>query len=370
LLVSAWRGGVRLERSLPVSAYQINWDAERRIQGQAVFIFADPHGTLWPRKLYDALAPAGSRLEIEYVFGATGTRVPLGVWRIRRTVPETYWQWRKLGENLVLLPGGGTVTVEADEETASLMLDRLDIGKRQPTKSTVLAEIEYLVADYMSVFANGVADRPLPASVEYNDDRLATVVSQIERLGATFRMSPSGEMEIIPAEGVPVDWIIEPGDGGTLVRVEQSMDDRNLANAVTAFRQFTDDDGNEHDLQGRSELTNGALAYGGAFGKVRVFRAANLATEQSQVQMDAETTLARITAAGDVPLTVDCLANPAIQLGDVVPLTKPMLGGVATVTGRVTAMTLTSRNGVMDKSMRIRLAVPHEQFENIGEPHD
>lgn len=92
LEVNAWRGGSLLAASLDVTAWALGWDAGRQVQGQATFTVADPDGALTPWGLSDALAPGGSRLQVTWVSGLSGVRIPLGWWRIRKA--DTAESWR------------------------------------------------------------------------------------------------------------------------------------------------------------------------------------------------------------------------------------------------------------------------------------
>jgi hypothetical protein len=175
LLVTAWYDGEQVTSNLPVSSFQINWSAERRVQGQATLVITDQHGNLTPTKLTDPLGVAGSRLRLIYQYGATGTEIPLGWWRIRRVTPHTYLQHRMIGGQLALVPGGGTIVVEADEETVSIDLDRLDPSMRQPTRDTVLTEVAHLAAPYLGIVIDPRVVDAAIRTVEYTENRLETI---------------------------------------------------------------------------------------------------------------------------------------------------------------------------------------------------
>jgi hypothetical protein len=246
--------------------------------------------------------------------------------------------------------------VEADDETSSLFLDRLDVDQRTPHAGTILGEIGRLTADYMPLTVHeGVADRVMRRTAEYDDNRLATIASLAASIGATYRAAPDGSLEIIPAAGVEADWFVAPGVGGTMSALAAVTDDHQLANAVTSHTTLDD----ETRLIGRARLDTGPLAYGGPFGRVRVFRGANLATTQDQVEADAATTLAGLSERGDVYLTATTLAHPGLQIGDLIPLTIP---GEATIPARVAGTTLTVTGGVVNKHMTCTLAVSHDDF--------
>lgn len=236
IILTAWYDGQQTAGPLPVSAYSFSWDADRRVQGQATFIIADPDGNLWPRRITDALGVAGSRLHATYRYGATGHQIPLGWWRIRRTIPNVKWQWRNVAGRNVWLPSGGTITVEADEETATLELATLDIGHRQPLDTHVLQEVARIAQPLPITTDPTVTNAPMPDIEEHDANRLTAIEALLARVGATYRMGQQGALEIVPITGTPADWRIEPGENGTLVALVNSMSDERLVNAATIYR--------------------------------------------------------------------------------------------------------------------------------------
>jgi len=363
LLVTVWRGGQQLTDNLEVSGYTLSWDTNRRVQGQGNLLIADPDGSIWPRNIASAIAPGGSRVRIAYQYGATQLTVPLGVWRIRKVTPHIHLLPRRITNQTQLIPSGGTVAIEIDEELASLELDRLDIGERHSQAPTILDEVQRLANPYMLVHRDPtVTNAPLPR-IEYESEMRLEVIQQLlDRINATYRMRGNGQLEIVPATGTPTAWPVEPYDGGTMITISMSMSDDGLVNAVTSHVTLED----ETTLVGRARLAEGPLAWGGPFGRVPAFRGANLATTQQEVDADAQTALARLSTAGDIPITLETLANPGLQLHDRVPLLIPDFPTPHTVTARVTAMTLAGSDGVTAKSMPLQLAVAHNDLPVFG----
>jgi len=365
--VSASRGDEQLTDLLVTDA-SFDWDSSRLIQGQANFTFADPDGLLAPKRVDDILAPGGSRIHPVFVFGAGNVRVPLGPYRIRAAKGNTQWQYRTVGGSLMWLPSG-TVEVQADDETATVWLERLEpVTERAPVAKTVLVEVARLLGGaYPLIDVTGVTDRDIPSGVEYEDDRLAVVADLLEQVGAVYRQRPDGSLQILPATGLPTDWVIKPGVDGTLISFETEMDDADLANGVTSVREFDDEDGaTPPPLIGRSRLTNGPLRWGGPFGKVPVFRGANLATTQAQVDADAATTLTRIAQMGDVPILVETALNPAVELYDQVTLVLPAFPDPIAVPGLVQRISWGATGGVMGKRMSLTVTVNHNILSQIG----
>ena len=365
LCAVAYYDGVATTGLLEAATWSIDWAACRSVQGQASLVIADPDGDLAPIGLDDRLAVGGARLHLVYEFGSTRTRVNLGMWRIRKTAPATRWQWRRLGDRLVWLPAGGTITVHADEETASVDMHRLDYTERTSTQGSALTEVAHLLAAHMRIRTDpGVVDATLGTSIEYDDNRLDAVEQMLARVHATHRMGPDGVLEVVPAVGVPCTWSIVTGEGGAYVTSAYTMTDERLANAMHSRNELTDVEP-PVELLGSAFTQDGPLRWGGPFGRVPAFRSA-IATTQPGVQADAETGLATLSVRGDVEMTVEALTNPALQLHDVVTLTPPSRFDAEPLTGRVTRMALrglsSAAGAVPAKSMTITVAVPTAQL--------
>src|SRR5690606_8960060 len=166
--------GLAVDRPLDVVQWGVDWDADRQVQGQASLTVADPDGSLSPWGLADPLGPGGSRLQLTYVsspIGGEGVRIPLGWWRIRASDPREEWRVFSASSGLVRVAGGGTVTIQADEETSTALLSRLDaevVGG-----STVIGEVRRLLTDVCPVVAHfDVQDGPIRSGFVYDESRL------------------------------------------------------------------------------------------------------------------------------------------------------------------------------------------------------
>lgn len=358
--VHAWRGGELVAASLDVTGWSMSWDAGRAVQGQATVTVADPDGALAPWGMGDALAPGGSRLQVTWVSGASGIRVPLGWWRIRTADPYEQWRVYHTSGEVRRVPGGGSVTVQADEETATIEMDRLDAEVVRG--ATVLDEVRRLLADICPVVVHGgVTDMAAPASMVYDDSRLDAVTDLLARLGATYRMGPDRALEVVPATGVGPVWTLAGGDEGVLVDVARSLSDDGVYNAAVSSGETT----SGHPLVGRAFLDGGPLAYGGPFGHVPIFHR-SIATTQAGVVADAQTILANRQAAGEVDLSVTCLTHPGLQLHDLVTVLAPTVAGDEPIVGRVVGMSIRSAGAVPAKAMSLTVRVPVEALEAIA----
>lgn len=365
LEVTVWRGGqMVVSAPLGVSRWSYDWDADRQVQGQSTVTVADPDGSLAPWSMGDPLGPGGSRLQVAYVFGLSGTRVSLGRWRIRSVDPVEEWRVYGSGSSMVRVPGGGSVTVQADEETSTAVLSRLDAEVVRA--ATVVAEVRRLLEDVCPVVAHPtVVDAPVPAGYVYDTGRMDGVEDLLGTIQATYRMGPDGSLEIVPVTGVGPVWTIAGGESGAQVQTLRSLSDDGVYNAAVSTGEMPDG----RPLVGRAYLTTGPLAWGGPFGQAPVFHQA-VATTQDGVNADARTVLETSKAAGDVDLKVTCLTHPGIQVHDLVTVVAATRVGEQPLVGRVVGMSMTSADSdagtTPAKSMTLIVRVTAEALEAVA----
>lgn len=367
LEVTVWRGGqLVVPDPLGVSSWAYDWDADRQVQGQSTVTIADPDGSLAPWSMGDPLGPGGSRLQAVFVFGLSGTRVPLGWWRIRSVDPVEEWRvyGSGSGSSVIRVPGGGSVTVQADEETSTAVLSRLDAEVVRA--STVVAEVRRLLDDVCPVVAHpGVVDAPVPSGYVYDTGRMDGVEDLLGTIQATHRMGADGSLEIVPVTGVGPVWTIAGGESGAQVKTVRSLSDDGVYNAAVSTGEMKDG----RPLVGRAYLTTGPLAWGGPFGQVPVFHQA-VATTQDGVNADARTVLETSKAAGDVDLVVTCLTHPGIQPHDLVTVLAATVAGEQPLVGRVVGMKMTSASSdagtTPSKSMTLTVRVTAEALEAVA----
>lgn len=363
LEVNVWRGPTLMAAGLPLASWSLDWSVDRHVQGQGTFSIADPDGSLVPWGMGDALAPGGSRLQLAWVSGLTGTRVPLSWWRIRRASPVQRWRRYTSGGTTVLVPGGGTVSVRADEITATAVLDRMDAESSPASGVTCLDEIRRLLAGIMPVTVDGsVVDADAPSDLVYGRERMDAVAALLDVVSARHRMGGDGTLEVVPAAaGTPV-WTIAGGAGGVLLALSPDLSDDGVFNAAVSSSQT--DAG--RPLVGRAYVPGGPTKWGVGepFGRVPAFHQA-IATTQTGVDADAATVLGTYVSTAYVDIPVECVAHPAIQLWDTVTVRVPTTAGELDLVGQVSSMTL-SGAATPAKRMALSVRVSAEAVEALA----
>ncbi|GEL47398.1 hypothetical protein CHO01_25140 [Cellulomonas hominis] len=371
--VNIWRGGALVAGGLEVSSWSLDWDADRQVQGQATIEVADPDGELSPWGMGDPLAPGGSRAQLTWVSGSSDVRVPVGWWRLRRAVPAEQWRLRSVmdttGTRTVTagrVPGGGSVSVRADELTCiPANLDRLDAEGQPPAGSRCLSEVARLLRDIMPVVVSpAVVDRDVPSSLVYGEGRMDAVEDLLTQVDAVYRMGGDGSLQVLPAAlGAPV-WTIDGGDEGALINVSRALSDEGVYNAVTS----TGTSAAGEPLVGRDWLRAGPLKWGVTepYGRVPAFHR-SIAQTAAGVQSDAVARLASLSRSGQIDLPVVCLAHPGIQLHDAVTVVPATIDGDAPLVGRVVRKRMASAaDGIPAKSMDLTVRVSVEALEVIA----
>lgn len=366
LEVSVWRDGALRVRSLALESWSLGWDTSRDVQGQASFVAADPDGTLSPWGMGDPLAPGGSLLQVTWRSGSTGIRVPLGWWRIRKSVPTETWLVYGTSRGPVRVSGGSKVSIAADEAVmASASLCKID-GETIPAGATVYADLQRLVRDYGAVDTSlAPVDVTIPANFVYSESRTTAFGDELDMISAVHRAGADGSVQIVPMAGVGPVWTIQGNAGGALVGLGRQLSDEGTYNGVTSTGTATDGT----PLVGRATLGTGPLAFGGPFGKVTMRHQAIAAT-QSGVNQDAATLMTQQSTTGTIDLPVTCLAHPGIQPHDLVTVVAPTIAGDIPLVGRVVAMAWASSQSdkgmAPSKSMQLTVRVPVDTLEAVA----
>lgn len=364
VVAHVWYDGRVVAPDVPVSQWSVSSDSSRQVQTQVSLTIADPDGGLAPWALSDPLGVGGSRVQLIYTMGHAGTTVDLGWFKIVASDPVENWVFKSAGERIVRVSGGATIPVKADDLTAVVVADRLLAPESPGAGATVLGEVRRLLKDIVPVVvADGVVDKAAPSSVVFERERMDAVVDLLETIGATYRMTGDGQLEVYPSAPGASVWEVAGGEQGVLVDVQRSQSSSGLYNA--AVSEGATDDG--HPLVGRAFETTGPLRWEGPHWRVPIFHSATgLLKTQAAVDADAATRLRGVVSNRTVTLPVTCLPHPGLQVGDVVTVFNPNVTGAdVALTGVVRTIELRgSTSGV--SPMQMTVECPYEDVQAVA----
>ena len=367
LEVFAWYGGrLTYPGPLPIDSWKLDWDgsASKQVQGVLELTVNDPDGTLSPWLWGDPLGVGGAELMCRYVVGGAGT-INRGRFRITSNAPKESWFSRVIadsdaervpgsnltpGHRLVMVSGGALIPLTAEERTVNLLLDEF-LTPEQPVGAspTVGSEIRRIVGARLPVrFAPGVNEGvAVPADVTWDGPKIDAVMDLAARAGASLRMDGDGQLEVYNKGQAPV-WVVAGGDDGALINIdrEQKVDLLQNVGVVRGEEKYIDQETQQErtrPLTGISQVTSGELSVFGPHGRLPRFLESKLLTSQDAVDAAARSLVTNHLESLTLDLEVTCLPNPALQIGDWVTVTQPVVGrDLVPLNGEVVRMQLQS----------------------------
>lgn len=361
LACHAWYDGALVKSNLPVAKWSLTWDGSDTavVQGKATLTVVDDTGALAPWGWDEPLSAAGSR--IQTVFQSGDYSVDMGWWPVTRNQPNE--MWRIAGQNLQWVSGGASIPVDAEELTRLAADYRFWAPESPPSGASVVSEVRRLMAEICAVtVAPGVVDQQVPASMVYKDTRGAHVLDLVRSIGCWFRMTGSGALEIYSQARTAPVWTIQGGTNpaGGLVTVARSQQRADILNGVASTSSDS-----SLEIRKLATVDRGPLRYGGPAGWLIQEHTALVNTEAG-VLADAQTYLNNKTYAKTLKLSVTCLPNPAIQIGDWVRVGQPVIDGTEfPLDGIVTAVTLSGGTAGMDP-MQLTVEVSSTDAATVG----
>lgn len=362
LEVFAWYDGeLVLPEPLPVSDWALSWDGSdsKQVQGVLDLTVEDHDGTISPWLWDDPLSVGGAELMCRYSVGGTGEVINRGWFRITENAPKESWYSRVIredgysepgsyipgGHRLVMVSGGAVVPVTGEDLTVRLALDEF-LSPEQPagTSPTVVSEITRIVGDAVPLeFADEVVDVSVPKTLTYEGPKINAVMDLAKRAGAALRMGGDGQLQVYVKSSVPV-WTVAGGDNGALINIDRSNKADILSNVGVVRGEAKKTVNGQQvsvPLIGVSQVMEGPLRVGGPHGRVPRFLDSSLLTTQAQVDAAAKTLITNYVSSLTIDLEVTCLPHPALQVGDFVTVTQPLVEGqLMPITGEVVTMTL------------------------------
>lgn len=358
MVVDAWYDGSPVMTDVPVSGGSVDLDTDRTIHGSLSLEAASSDDSLAPRSWDSPLAPFGSELQVRVGFQTSRGNefVSLGWYRIDSSDPKEEWQFYDdpTDPDAPKLQAykGTTVAVESADRMSHLDDARFLSPETPASLSSVQAEIVRIAGGIVPLASwAGVPDAAIPASIAYQTSRVQAIQDLAGVMGYKARMNANGQLTLVPvaSTGDPV-WTITVGSEGTAVNWSRKLDRSQLYNGVVASGTTAEGVA----VVGIATEQDGPLRYGGPFGRVLYGHSSPLITSTSAAQADATTRLASLIRDRVVPVTVRCIAHPALELDDIVALELPD----ATLTGPVSSI----QWPLPPTSMELTVMVPREQI--------
>lgn len=309
--VESWLGSTLLAADIPIA--DGDEETDRGIGVPSSVNFTIPRygrGIDWtPRGDTHPLVANGQRLTVKLGIAGVGNveTIQRGVFLIQDSEPQ-----------------GKSVSVHAVGLQQLIAEARL-VSPYQPT-GTLASSLRALLEPALPVLIDaGLVDRAVPASVNYDEDRLQSVQEILDAWPARGYIDPQGFYRVVPAtqSTTPVLSLTD-GTGGTVIEARGKSTREGAFNAVVA--RGTSPTGQQ--VQAVAYATSGPKVYGGLFNPLVVpfFFPSPLLTTVDQCLAAANTVLARKLREVSQEYTVDAVPHPALQDGDCVALTSTKLG--------------------------------------------
>ena len=334
--VTVWRGGfpVKGAEDLTVESgsVTISGGNGQIVKAVAEITVIDSNGKLVPNRVEDALAPFGSELQIQMglKIGVKPEMVNMGFFPILSTEIDEQWRIVSRPDE----PGidywvskGARLAVEAADRTVNIDTNKF-INREQPSYSTALVEAKRLLIDNQPPFGGvigSVPDKAIPVTVTYESDRLKALLDLGEVLDADSVIDEWGSFKYQSrAESAPV-WRLEVGEFSVLKKTKRKITRDGVYNGAIEKGSGPTD----APLQAQKLIMDGALAWGGPYGKVPLQHASSLLDTQAKVDAGVISVLARATQVTPQNVPIECIRNPALRWGDRIEL--PTRTGYITV---------------------------------------
>jgi hypothetical protein len=302
--VESWLGGQLLDADIPVEAGSEDLDRSLRIPERVTLtVPRTDRGASYAPITDDApLAANGQRLLVRLGVGGRGTEVE---WLTRG--------WFVVQDSDVQ---GDTVNVSA-VGLLTLIDEARFVSPYQPS-GTLGSTLRGLLEPALTVDLTAApTDRSVPASINFDEDRLQAVYELLDAWAAEATVTPAGVFQVTPsADDTTVDVTLSRDS--TVIRAAGGSSREDGYNAVVA-RGTTADGG---IVQGVAYEARGPKKYGGLFNPLPVpyFFSSPLLTTLTQCNAAAATVLRRMRRTAAQQYQVEAVIDPRLQLADVAAL--------------------------------------------------
>lgn len=245
---------------------------------------------------------------------------------------------------------GDSIEVEAAGLLFKIAEARL-VNPLQPS-GTFKSTIQNLIEPALTVdFDSALTDRAVPASVNYDDDRLGALETTLAAWPAVADVTAEGFLYVTTADDpTEVSIALTSGQGGTIIEAHGISTREDVYNAVVA--QGTTSDGGL--VRGVAYDLTGPKRSGGPFNELPVplYFDSPLITTQAQANSAATSRLKTLKRNTSINYDVEMVPHPALQVGDRVTLTTFDLTAAAGIIEAL-SLPLVAQGG--SQTLRVRL---------------
>lgn len=308
--VSSWLGGDLLADEVPVVSGRLSVDVAQQIPERLTFTVPEwAGGVSWvPDSPRHPLAKFGQFVDVSVT--------------VTSSVTGEEWQTR-LGRFQVQAWTHDDVAGSVDVECVGLLQRPGDARFTTPqvprAGGTLGSEFVRLMVDGIPVLIDErLADRAVPTSFQWDEDRLGALYDLADAWPARIRMDEFGQCRVLPPLGdtpVPVLTFTD-GIGGTLVSAP-TEDTRDGVYNVVVARSSATDDPSRPPVQGQARVTAGPFSADGPYGAVVRFWSSPLATTKAQLDASAASLLADAIRPASQRV-VTCPPDPRVDVDDAV----------------------------------------------------
>lgn len=352
-----WYEGDIVAADIPVVGGQVEGvDDGDAIRKRLSLTVADDAGALIPRSEDAPLAPYGSRINIRAGIqtGREPETVSLGWFRIDTCSVDEAWRVYDRVDTVQWVSSGGDIEVTGPD-LAEIIKDSRFLSPQQPAFTASIRDEVFFLLQGLPVQVGqwpGVTDTIIPSTITYTDDRWAAICDLATVMGAVPYMDPYGDLVMRSnADSASVWTVAADPDNGVLVSAPTRLTREGLYNAVRSAGNTVSDQVPivVWQLEG-----SGPLRWDGPFVRVPYMHTSPLITTAEIAETDARTILARLVNRRSYPLTVECVTNYWLEVGDTVTVGTPY----GDLDGRISQATWPLVPG----AMTMTVVVPRESF--------
>lgn len=331
---SAWYDGRIVIPDVPIVEWSQDFSGGQQVAGSTQITVEDETGELAPWGVDEPLGVGGAILQSRLVLDTVS--VPLGWQRIVSSSSTEVWRLSPVGN--LWISGGASISVEAQDMTAVVANSKFVSPEKALSANTVIPEIRRLllgIMDVTFVSEEQFLDQPIPLTLTYRDERMDAVEDLIAALGASYRVSGTGQLVVYMPSKTSV-WTVEPGEfAGSLINVSRSQSMTGLKNLIVT--RNTLDGGVE--LQAAAEESSGPLRTTGPHGRFPEFVQADFATNQYDMTEAAHQALEASLRSRTMVIPLETIFHPGLEVGDWITVNCPVTTGqTVPLEGRVSSI--------------------------------